>query len=116
MHCDKTPFVLCLVTVMLTACGGGGSTSSLPAPQVAMPSFSVGAGTYTTLQSVAISDSTAGATIHYTTGGSVPTASSILYTAPILVATNTTIRALAADSGYTDSSVASATYIIPAIW
>jgi hypothetical protein len=97
---------------MLTACGGGGSTSSLPAPQVAMPSFSVGAGTYTTLQSVAISDSTAGATIHYTTGGSVPTASSILYTAPILVATNTTIRALAADSGYTDSSVASATYII----
>ena len=105
--------MLCLVAVLLTACGGsGGSASSSPVPQVATPSFSVSAGIYTTLQSVAISDSTAGATIHYTTDSSVPTASSTLYAAPIPVATNTTIKALATDSGYTDSSVASATYSI----
>jgi len=113
MRCDKSPYVLCLVAVFAAGCGGGGSSSlPPPAPQAATPSFSVGSGTYTTLQSVAISDSTAGANIRYTTDGSAPTSASTLYAAPIPVATNTTIRALAAASGYTNSSVASATYSI----
>jgi len=64
------------------------------------------------MQSVAISDSTAGATIHYTTDGSIPTDASNLYAAPIPVATNTAIKALATESGYTDSGIASATYSI----
>jgi hypothetical protein len=85
---------------------GGGTT-------VATPSFSPGGGTYTSSQSVAISDSTSGATIHYTTDGSTPTASSAVYSSPILVSSGTvTIKAIGAKSGDTTSSVASATYTI----
>src|SRR5271166_3727614 len=107
MRCVKPLFGLWLTAVLAVGCGGGRGSSSPPPPppqQAATPSFSVGTGTYTTLQSVAISDITAGAAIHYTTDGSVPTDSSELYAAPIPVATNTAIKALATESGYTDSS------------
>jgi hypothetical protein len=46
------------------------------------PLFSVAAGTYTSAQSVAISTTTAGATIYYTIDGSTPTMSSSLYSTP----------------------------------
>ncbi len=103
------------VAVQLAGCGGGGGGNSTPpvtTPQAATPTFSVSAGPYTTLQSVAITDSTSGATIYYTTNGAAPTTSSAAYSAPIPVATTTTIEALAVASGYTNSSVASATYTI----
>jgi len=106
---------LMLVVAALTAgCGGGGSGSNTPpiTPQAAPPAFSVSAGTYTTLQSVAITDSTAGAAIYYTTDGTTPTTSSAAYSAPIPLAATTTIEALAVVSGYTNSSIASATYTI----
>jgi N-acetylneuraminic acid mutarotase len=82
-------------------------------PQAATPTFSVPAGTYTTVQTVTISDATAGATIYYTTNGTTPTTSSTNYTAAIPVATTETIQAIAVASGYTTSGVASATYTIP---
>ena len=101
------------VAALLAGCGGGGSsTPPVTIPQAATPAFSVNAGTYTALQSVAITDSTAGATIYYTTNGAAPTTSSAAYSAPIPVATSTTIEALAVASGYTNSSVASVTYTI----
>ncbi|TMJ01027.1 MAG: glycoside hydrolase, partial [Bacillati bacterium ANGP1] len=78
--------------------------------QVATPAFSPAAGTYTSSVTVTISDSTAGAAIHYTTDGSTPTASSPIYSSSILVAQTTTIKAMAAKSGMTNSGVASATY------
>ena len=74
------------------------------------PTFSVGAGTYSSAQSVAISESTSGATIHYTTDGSVPTTSSTMYTSPITVSSPQTLQAIAVRSGYINSSVASAKY------
>jgi len=80
--------------------------------QVATPTFSPGSGTYTGLVTVTISDATGGTTIYYTTDGSTPTASSPVYTAPIVVTQTTTIRAMAAASGMTNSAVASATYTI----
>ena len=49
------------------------------APVLPTPSFSVAAGTYTTAQTVAISDTTTGATIYYTTNGTTPTTSSTKY-------------------------------------
>lgn len=79
---------------------------------VAAPTFSPAGGTYTTAQTVTISDATAGATIYYTTNGATPTASSTLYSGPIAVSSSERIEAIATASGYANSSVASATYTI----
>ncbi|MEY9863881.1 hypothetical protein ABH935_009534, partial [Catenulispora sp. GAS73] len=78
----------------------------------ATPTFSPVGGSYTTAQSVTISDSTSGASIRYTLDGSTPTASSTLYSGPISVTATTTINAIAIASGQTNSAVASATYTI----
>lgn len=102
--------LLCATAALTSGCGGGGSAVAPPMPQAAQPVFSVAAGSYTTLQSVAISDSTAGATIYYTTDGTTPTASSATYAAPIPVAMTATIQALAVAGSYTNSGIASATY------
>jgi hypothetical protein len=61
---------------------------------------------------VAISDTTAGATIYYTVDGTMPTTSSTLYAGPIPVAATTTIQAIAVASSFSSSAVASATYTI----
>ncbi len=78
----------------------------------AAPTFSPAAGTYTSVQTVTISDSMADATIYYTTDGSTPTTSSTKYTASITVSSTETIKAIATVSGYSNSTVASATYTI----
>jgi hypothetical protein len=80
--------------------------------QTAMPQFSPAAGSYTTTQSVTISDSTSGAVIYYTTDGSTPTANSTKYTGAIPVSASTVINAIATASGLTNSNVASAPYTI----
>jgi hypothetical protein len=79
--------------------------------QTPAPTFSVAGGTYSTAQSVALTD--AGATIYYTIDGSTPTTGSTVYSTPISVDSGTvTIKAIAQASGQTASSVASATYTI----
>lgn len=80
--------------------------------QTSTPIFLPAAGTYTSTQSVTITDTTAGATIYYTTDGSAPTASSIAYTTPIAVNSTETLKAIAIASEYNDSSITSATYTI----
>ena len=82
-------------------------------PTVSTPTFSPTGGAYTSAQSVTISDATSGATVYYTTDGTTPTASSTLYTGPIVVSSTETLEAIAADTGDTDSAVASAAYTIP---
>jgi hypothetical protein len=79
---------------------------------VAAPTFSPAAGTYSTAQSVTLSDGTSGATIYYTTNGSAPTTSSTKYTGPITVSTTETLQAIAVATGDTNSTVASAAYTI----
>ena len=79
---------------------------------VATPTFSPEAGTYTTTQNVTISCTTSGATIYYTTDGTTPTTSSSVYSSPIAISETTTVKAMAAKSGMTNSSVATATYTI----
>ena len=79
---------------------------------VATPTFSPVAGTYATSQTVTISSVTSGATIYYTTNGTTPTTSSTLYSSAITVSTSETVRALAVKTGYTNSAIGSAAYVI----
>jgi RHS repeat-associated protein len=82
---------------------------------VPTPTFSPGAGTYGSSQTVTISDSTSGATIYYTTNGSAPTTSSTQYTSAITVNSTETVKAMATKSGFTNSSVGTAayTFVVP---
>jgi hypothetical protein len=87
-------------------------TYTILAPSAATPILSVAAGTYSSAQSVSLSDTTPGAVIYYTTNGATPTVGSAQYTAPLTVSATTTINAIAIASGYAPSAVASATYTI----
>jgi len=78
----------------------------------AAPTASPTGGTYTSAQSVALSTTTSGATIHYTIDGTTPTASSATYSSAISISDTTTLKAIASKSGMTDSSVMSETYTI----
>jgi subtilase family serine protease len=82
--------------------------------QASTPGFSPMPSTYSTAQSVTLSDVSPGVNFYYTTDGSTPTAQSTPYTGPITVATTTTINAIAAGSGYAPSQVASGTYTMQA--
>jgi len=79
--------------------------------QQATPSFSPVAGTYSSTQSVTIT-STGADSIYYTTDGSTPTTSSTLYTGAISVSASETLKALAVKSGWTNSAIGSAAYVI----
>src|SRR5207253_460217 len=85
----------------------GGSVAA-----TATPTFSPAAGTYASAQSVTISDTTAGATIYYTTDGSTPTTASTKYVSAISVASSLTVKAIATAPNFSTSAVASAAYII----
>lgn len=89
------------------------SPPTIPATQVAAPSFSPGGGTYSSAQSVTITTATSGATIRYTTNGITPTATTgTVYSSPVSISTTTTLKAIAYKSGMADSTVTSATYTI----
>ena len=107
-----------LAALSIAGCGSGGSNggnNTPPETQAATPTFSPAAGVYTSVQSVTLSTTTAGASIYYTLDGSTPTNTSTLYSpaTPIQVAATTTINAIAAEPpGYLNSNVATATYTI----
>jgi len=83
-------------------------------PVAATPTFSPAPGSYTSAQSVTLSDTTPGEVIYYTTNGTTPTTSSAKYnpSTPIAVSSTETIEAMAAASGYANSTVASGSYVI----
>jgi sugar lactone lactonase YvrE len=89
-------------------------TVSAPPPtvQAAAPVFSVSAGTYSSPQSVTISDTTPGAAIYLTMSGNTPTSASAGYNGSINVSGTVTINAIAIAPGYLQSSVATAAYTI----
>jgi hypothetical protein len=77
----------------------------------ATPTFSPAPGSYSSAQSVMLSDTTAGAVIHCTANGNTPTASSAVCTT-LTVSATTTIKAIAVAAGFSNSAVASGTYTI----
>ena len=86
---------------------------------VGAPTPSVGSGTYTENQKVALKSSTEGATIYYTTNGAEPgRTSGTRYTGPITVpgtegqSVTTTLKAIAVKDGMQDSEVKTFTYTI----
>ena len=88
---------------------GGSSTMA-----VATPTFSMAAGTYFNEIDVEIMCTTEEATIYYTLDGTDPTTSSSVYTGSIHIAETKTLKAMGVKEGFTNSSIASAEYIIEA--
>ncbi len=89
--------------------------------EVATPAVSPAPGSYYKEQTVTLSSATPDVNIYYTTDGSTPTKNSTLYTGPITVSQNTTIKtiairgnvnnkALAVNNGKTNSEIATFTY------
>ena len=82
-------------------------------PSTAQPTFSPAAGLYTSPINVEISSTTDNASIYYTLDGTTPTTSSTLYTSPISISQNTTVKAMATANGHANSLITSATYTFP---
>jgi len=88
--------------------------------QVAGPMFNPPAGTYTSAQAVTITSATSGASIAYTTDGTMPTESGGTVThgtalpngGSVAISGTTTLEAMAFESGMTDSTVTSGLYTI----
>ncbi len=106
-------------SVMAIAAASGYAQSGVAAqsyiinlPVAPTPTFSPAAGTYSSTQTVTISDLASGATIYYTTDGSVPSVYSAKYTGPITVNATLTLNAFAVGSGYNPSGTGSAIYNI----
>jgi len=87
----------------------------------AAPVFSPAPGSYASAQTVTITSATPGATILYTTDGSTPTTADYstrtntngtLYSGPVAIGSTTRLKAIAYETGFTDSQVTSGLYAI----
>ena len=94
-----------------SAVATGAYTIQMPVP-AATPTANPAPGSFTSAQTVILSDATPGAIIYYTTDGTTPTTASTLYDAPLIVSATTTINAIAVAAGYTTSAVATAAYVV----
>ena len=93
----------------------GCSKHTEPDQQVAAPRFNPEGGSYNFEKQIEISCDTDGATIRYTLDDSEPNSGSAIYTEPILVNTNLSIKAKGYKDGWIPSPIATATYtFIPA--
>jgi hypothetical protein len=99
------------ITALATAPGFTTSATSSAAyvinntlPAAPTPIITPGTGTYTSAQTVTISDP--GATIFYTTNGTPPTTGSTPYTAPFIVSATSTVQAIATETGFSTSATA----------
>jgi sugar lactone lactonase YvrE len=85
-----------------------------PAPFAAPPVISPNGGTYSSAQTITITDTTPSASIYYTIDGTTPTLASPQYSGSFVLSANATVKAFAAAPGFVSSSVASAVYTIAA--
>ena len=89
------------------AANSGGARGFAAKPTIELPG-----GSYRGEQTVSISTTESGATIYYTTDGTVPTQNSRRYTGPITVSETTALRASAFTGDMLGSAAATATYFI----
>ena len=101
--------VAALSTMLLFIAGCGGSKPATPTP-----AFTPGAGTYTTVQNVTVSDTNQNAVLYCTNDGSAPTASSPQCANPTKVSQSQTLKAVAIAPGMDPSAVATAAFTIGA--
>ncbi|MDD5687375.1 MAG: FG-GAP-like repeat-containing protein [Elusimicrobia bacterium] len=82
---------------------------------VADPAINPNGGTYSSAQTVSITCATGGAIIKYTTNGSDPSSTNgNVYSGPITLSSDTTLKAIATKSGSLDSNVVTANFTITA--
>jgi hypothetical protein len=105
-------FISCVI--LLTGVIEGCELIGLPGGTVATPTFDPSGGTYSSIQSVKIHCTTSGASIYYTTDGTLPGESNgkRYADATIAVSQTTTIKAIAMKTGMTASGVATAVYTL----
>jgi N-acetyl-beta-hexosaminidase len=111
------------VTIKAIATAPGFATSAVASaaytvtatPTAATPTFSPAAGAVASGTTVAISTTTQGATIYYTTDGTDPGTSSTQYTAPIAITAAVTFKAIAVASGFANSAIGTAAYTLTVI-
>lgn len=82
-------------------------SSSATSATTATPVITPGSGTFTSAQSVIITDATAGATMYYTLDGSQPTTSSSKYSGALSVGVTSTVKAIAVANGSTSGTATS---------
>ncbi len=109
---DQTTTVTAVAVASGYANSAASATYTINLPTAVAPVFTPAAGVYASIQSVQIASTTPGAVIYYTLDGSTPTTGSARYTAAVTISQTTTVKAIATAYGYTNSSVASATYTI----
>ncbi len=104
------------VAIAFKAASGGGSN---PPATVSTPTATPAAGTYSSAQTITLSDSTSGAVICYTTDGSTPTATTpgtcshgTKYSAAFKITASTTVTALGTLSGESNSGLLTNVYTI----
>lgn len=107
-----TAFVL--ASALICGCGGSSSggtgTNPPPATQAAAPTISTAAA-QNGAEIATLATTTSGATIYYTLDGATPTNTSQVYQAPFLIASNMTVKAIAAEPpGYLNSNVTSQSF------
>jgi hypothetical protein len=94
------------------------AASAFATPQAATPNFSPAGGAYTSAQSVSITSATSGASVAYTTDGSIPTVSGgtithgTLYSGAVIINGTSKLSAITFENGYLDSAVASCRYTV----
>ncbi|MCB5250254.1 MAG: SUMF1/EgtB/PvdO family nonheme iron enzyme [Candidatus Cloacimonadales bacterium] len=99
-----------LLLMALTSCGD--KATEPKTEKVTIPTITPNGGTYSSVTIVTISCPTEGSQIRYTTDGSEPTLSSLVYISPINITQTTTIKAKAFKDGWNPSATATATFNI----
>ncbi|MCB5262461.1 MAG: SUMF1/EgtB/PvdO family nonheme iron enzyme [Candidatus Cloacimonadaceae bacterium] len=106
--------ILTLLLLMASYCSNTTTGPELDPNKVTFPIFNPSGGPYESAQSVSIKCATRGATIHYTTDGTDPTADSEVYSSPISISSSSIIKAIGYKEGLTPSNLSSGSFTIGA--